>query len=179
MEQIRLALSQLDVTNDNHWTSDGLPRIETLKFLTGLTLTRAEITEAAPRFSRISPQLSVVTPEVVAETVAPVVDEIKPDLLTQLDFENATLNSMYKEKTNLELAIVEQNKVIVDLTEQIEREIGVVTSQDAIQAYLANQRKLLEDRAIKLKMIADSGINLKDLSEGLKSPLDSFLSRKR
>lgn len=58
MTTILAALGQLDIKNDNHWTSEGLPKVDTVKFLSGIsTLTRDDITKAAPSFSRHSPAL--------------------------------------------------------------------------------------------------------------------------
>lgn len=52
---IQEALSKLDVNNDNHWTSDGLPKVDTVKMLTGNpALTREQITQADPQFNRES-----------------------------------------------------------------------------------------------------------------------------
>lgn len=47
------ALSQLDSANPNHWTADGLPRLDTLKMLAGdPALTREAVTAVAPGYSR-------------------------------------------------------------------------------------------------------------------------------
>lgn len=52
-EKIIAALRQLDVTNDNHWTSEGQPRIDTVKLLSGdQTVTREAIGQAVPGFVR-------------------------------------------------------------------------------------------------------------------------------
>lgn len=53
-EQIVAALQKLDVNNDGHWTQDGLPRIETVRLFAGnQSLTRENITAAAPDFTRL------------------------------------------------------------------------------------------------------------------------------
>lgn len=50
---IRAALQQLDPSNDEHWTQDGLPRTDVMQKLTGRkNLTRQEITAADETFSR-------------------------------------------------------------------------------------------------------------------------------
>ena len=52
-EQILAALRQLDPSNDNHWTAEGSPRLETLKLLAGgAALARDQVTAAAPGYSR-------------------------------------------------------------------------------------------------------------------------------
>ena len=54
-DDIRTALGKLDVKNDDHWTSDGLPRIDALGLPSGIT--RAAVTTAAPQFTRTNPSL--------------------------------------------------------------------------------------------------------------------------
>jgi hypothetical protein len=52
-QQILTALKALDVANDNHWTADGLPRLDTVKMLAANpTLSREAVEAAAPGFNR-------------------------------------------------------------------------------------------------------------------------------
>ena len=58
MNAILEALVKLDILNDNHWTNDGLPRLEPLRMLVGNQgLSREDVTKAAPGFSRQTPKL--------------------------------------------------------------------------------------------------------------------------
>lgn len=53
MSKTIAALQQLDPKNDNHWTSDGLPRLETVRLMAGdAQLTREAVTAALPGFTR-------------------------------------------------------------------------------------------------------------------------------
>lgn len=53
--QIAAALAKLDISNDNHWTADGLARLETVRMLAGdQSLTREAVTAAVPGHSRAS-----------------------------------------------------------------------------------------------------------------------------
>jgi hypothetical protein len=53
--KIRDALFKLDVNNDAHWTSDGLPRLEVVKSLSNESvLTREQLTAAVPGFTRVN-----------------------------------------------------------------------------------------------------------------------------
>jgi hypothetical protein len=49
---LQAALQSLDPQNDNHWTAEGAPRLDTVKFLTGESFTREAVNAAAPGFSR-------------------------------------------------------------------------------------------------------------------------------
>lgn len=52
-DDIVKALAQLDSGNDDHWTDDGLPRVNIMQELTkDPALTRKQISEAAPGFSK-------------------------------------------------------------------------------------------------------------------------------
>lgn len=48
-------LLKLDPENDNHWTDEGLPKITALKFSVGSNLTRDDVNEVAPNFTRSNP----------------------------------------------------------------------------------------------------------------------------
>ncbi len=64
-DKIQDALRKLDTTKDTHWTQDGLPAINIVKVLAGVSnVTRAEIEAAAPGFTRNAP--------VVTQTPVPV-----------------------------------------------------------------------------------------------------------
>lgn len=53
MSKTIAALQQLDPKNDNHWTSDGLPRLETVRLMAGdAQLTREAVSAAMPGFTR-------------------------------------------------------------------------------------------------------------------------------
>lgn len=49
---ILAALAKLDPENDQHWTADGAPRIDAVTDLVGAPVTRAQIVNAAPKFTR-------------------------------------------------------------------------------------------------------------------------------
>ena len=59
--QIVAALDELDIDNDNHWTGDGDPRLEAVsEFLNGEKVTRAQVKDAAPHFTRTNPELAEI-----------------------------------------------------------------------------------------------------------------------
>ena len=54
-KQILEALAQADVEDDEQWTADGAIRVDFVENLTGVALTRADITNVAPKFNRKNP----------------------------------------------------------------------------------------------------------------------------
>jgi len=73
-EKILAALQKLDVNNDNHWTQDGLPRVETVRMLASdQALTREQVTAAAPEFTRLHAYNALqATQQAPAATAAPI-----------------------------------------------------------------------------------------------------------
>lgn len=66
MKTLIEALLELDPDNPNHWTSDGLPKVDALRFATANpSLTRDDITTAAPLFTRDNRVLEEPEPEPV------------------------------------------------------------------------------------------------------------------
>lgn len=54
--EIKDALAQLDPLNDDHWTADGLPRMDVIEALMDdKSVTRKMVTDVAPNFSRENP----------------------------------------------------------------------------------------------------------------------------
>lgn len=57
-QKLKDALLELDVTNDEHWTQDGLPRLDVLKAkLNGESVTRADIFNVCKSFNRANPTI--------------------------------------------------------------------------------------------------------------------------
>lgn len=225
-DKIKAALLALDVTNDNHWTNDGAPRIDSLKIAVGNpSLTREDVNAAVPGFSRATagnfaetgtsgvapaptptPGDAPVTAtsaeqEAPAPAPAPESDDLPnlggeplaeqvntsrgtmqlPDV-TGMDLEEANefLSQLMDVRSQVQQAIPEvQNQIA-----RLEHELKVATGTDnhnPIQAYLASQVALNEERAALRLTVEESGVNLKDLSQRLgASPIDQALaSRKR
>jgi hypothetical protein len=64
---LKHALSQLDGKNNDHWTSDGQPRLDIVTKLAKRTITREEVTGDASAFNRKNLTLDPVSPSGVQE----------------------------------------------------------------------------------------------------------------
>lgn len=63
MSKILAALQQLDPKNDNHWTTDGMPRLETVRLMSGDSqLSRDAVSAASPGFTRAKAPLQAASP---------------------------------------------------------------------------------------------------------------------
>lgn len=72
-EEILEALLGLSPGNDEHWTADGLPRLDAVENLLGASVTRKQLTNAAPDFNRAMAQ------SVVEEATSQGDDAEQPD----------------------------------------------------------------------------------------------------
>lgn len=66
--EIRAALLKLDAKNDDHWTEDGLPRVDALGLPKGIG--RQAVTAAAPLFTRANMVVDEQPKAAPAETIA-------------------------------------------------------------------------------------------------------------
>ena len=180
MSKILEALGKLDPANENHWTADGLPRIETVRMLAGdQGITREQITAEAPDFSRSSAVIapaSTESPAVEAQPEAEVVDY--SEAIEKAKYEVDRLTEIRNEVTE---ALAKATKDLDDLIDLQHKEGPVETTDTAIQGYLASQRAVLEERARRNKVLAESGVTLQDIQQLIPqvSPLDQALSKKK
>ena len=180
------ALLALDVSNDNHWTAEGLPRVETIQALTGESTDRKKISAFAPAFNRSNPSLEPVdeivktADELPGVTTAQNSQGIEAEIDTdeasdeeQLHAYNVGLESLYKQRDELISAIqrIEQARDIIVM--RLDDKIADNTPS-TIQGYLASQRKHLESRGLVQKQIVESGVDLGALQKAIApAPIDA------
>lgn len=85
---IKEALASLDALDDEQWTQDGAPKTEVVSELVGHKVSRAEIIEAAPKFSRENMVLEdddKKEPEVKTETEETVIDNSVLEAFAEMD----------------------------------------------------------------------------------------------
>ena len=195
------ALSKLDSNNDNHWTADNLPRLETVKMITGdASLTLESILEQFPDFKRqtagvvidsvvISPP--VITPPVVIvkenlnETQRPTKKSLKnaiketEKVLVGIDAEKEVLLTLEKDYYLAKAAYENQLAIVDKLISDSQNDLTPASdTQQSIKHYHAAQLQVLQSRQAKLTMIKDSGIDLKLLADDLRAPIDRPKARR-
>lgn len=195
---IKEALSKLDTLDNDQWTADGAPKIDAVKDLLGRAVTRQEIVDAAPAFSRENPMVDETPdePEVV-ETEAEDTSAIEAfaeeepmelgEFLTMLQTIPATqLSAMLEVLRVQEQTVIEHRKRVEEMglrvrqsvmhvKARIQREVPDVDNQTAIREYLDSQQKT---RAAKhaLTHAVLKGIDLKQLDP--RSAIDRAMARK-
>ncbi len=166
-QKITAALAKLDPANDNHWTADGAPRIEAVRMISGdQTISRDDITQAAPMFTRSNAMLpsdtgtgetqaaapAAVQARTQPENIIPEQDEgLEGDAPDQDDVEAALANVRKRIEANRkatsslhsEMLILQQEEArLYDLSVENHHQ----NAQKTIQEYLANQRRINAER---------------------------------
>lgn len=207
--KIREALSQLDVANDNHWTADGLPRLDTVKMLAAdQSITREHVNAALPGFTRSgvvrsesaqtagaqaaqaaeTPSPDPVTSGVqsaapAAESAAPVAESAQTEDLEKLREsvreQQLLIERMDKHKAEFDTAYREERQKLDDLRARLQEIEPEDGTPQAIRSYLDAQQKILAQRAQRKALIRESGIPLKELAENLRAPIDSRQKQRR
>lgn len=199
------ALSKLDPKNDAHWTSDGLPRLETVKLFAGdSNLSREAVTAAAPGFSRANNALQTASTDPAATApAAPPVQGVVTKSEGGDDAADTTGDGSSVLQTEPEgageqdplsvahdrLAEAEARKAQADQEYQAavsavdkildERAAagGGETLAQQVSSYHQRQLDILNQRAAHKKALAESGIKLADLLPS-RAKLDAAFDRK-
>lgn len=139
MLSIAQALAALDPSDDDHWTGDGLPKVELVAHLAGSGVTRARITDAAPDFNRERSQELREKAESVPRETPPPPPPVDVDPAAYVEPEDDVVGldvkDVYADVDLVERAIKEfnrQNTILDSKKTAIEakiREIGVRTAR--------------------------------------------------
>lgn len=76
MSDLKDALKQLDVNNDDHWTKGGLPMVDVVSHFHGEPVTRSDIAEVWPDFTRDAAINDQTPPSAAVASSAPTDEEI-------------------------------------------------------------------------------------------------------
>ena len=166
------ALKQLDANNDDHWTTDGHPRLDAVKELMGGTaVSREEVTKAAPAFSRSNLELPNTEPQRADGTTQPAGTAPEEAADEELTVELGKA---------IEAARKAQERVN-DLQNRIGRKAQKAaepsSKENPIRQYLERQQAALAERKSVLDALNESGLKLGEIQKTLKAPIDAAMAR--
>lgn len=197
---IKEALGQLDTLNDDQWTSEGMPKVDVVSALVGSTVTRQQIIDSAPKFSRQNTDLDAEEEEGTEEEVQSV--EIDEDLIADfLKAEPKTVQEFLEflkdvpaeQLLELEEGLREQqsqlNKSRTTLEEfdgrvrqalsftkaRIKRDVPDMSDAEANRAYLRSQAEARAEKAA-LSQALLKGVDVSALDP--RAPIDRAFARK-
>ena len=191
-----LAAGMLDPSNNDHWTQDGLPRLDALSSIVGREVTRKEVTESLPDLRRVSlkPSGSDDSAPVVPDGLD--INSMSDDEIGQISVERLATDEVLLEKLIAlqESRAAEAMKVKSDAESRLERLYRQVSRLSVIRErfhpdnsqdfgeqnrrFIAQQHKNRKDRADRLeKVIGATGSTPQELARATatKSPIDAAL----
>lgn len=190
-EKIKEALSELDTVDDDQWTNEGAPLVEVVSRLVGENVTRQEIVEAAPKFTRENPELEEDNSsdgEEQPNETAPDPDQdsepeenITEDEPSVKDLENR-MKEIDGDRADIEREITELKEHSVALKfekKKIQNYINSLSpnsdNQTAIREFINSQNQSREDR-VNVRNGILRGVDPSTLDP--RSKLDAAMSRK-
>ena len=154
-ELLQNALLQLDTESDNHWTADGLPRLDTVKFISGVSnVTRADLTAAAPGFSRAVPAFEMAQPGNTPEpAIAPPVPPAEPPAVEPVP---PAIETPEVPEGVMQVEAVEPEKPVVD-TSGLEQQLAAVREEMGVKQLQRDQlsNELLQLAAKEAQLAAE------------------------
>lgn len=180
-DKIKEALAKLDIDNDDHWTTEGLPRLDVMKDLVGVAVSRADITAAAKGFSRKTPNLENEKPELTgsgeqadeeASTVAETQDgetteETETEEVTEVEEGSdeaieaevaAARKNLDEANARYKAAVEAMDVVIMRRSKEANRE----TQASTVKAFQESQRKQREKAVARQRAMAEAMAASKD-----------------
>jgi len=171
------AIQSLDVNNNKHWTSDGLPRLDVLSEVTASQVTRELVKEVAFGFTRTNttinstvtetnPVAEIITKKTTAENQNE--DELLMVEISKLEDVNINLVA---QQVTLQDKIKANEEIISSLRLKLSNEDDPHKLSNSLQLLFAasdRDRRLFEE---KQNFILKSGVDLSVLTSGF-NPLD-------
>jgi TolA-binding protein len=193
-------LGRLDPKDDGQWTTDGLPKLEAVRWLSkDQSFSRADIQAVAPNFSREN--ISLVEDDNADQTGAWAGSNAVGDGSTEPTEETAPAaegngsqaEELEREIREIKRFVENRRRDIEECKEQITKAeeelvtreaalhklIPQQTSQDAIRSYLDGQVKLNEERAAHITAFKESGFDIKQFLPPGASRLDQALAARK
>ena len=199
---LKEALMELDALDDDQWTADGAPKLDAVANLVGKKVSRQDVIDAAPEFTRenmVVPEDKDPEPEKVPDPepdpldLAVLEEYVNGDPMTERSFliflskinsvdlpplETVLIEQLDEAVKTIELAQDLRNRVKLSLAytrNRIKREIPDMSNQKAIQTFIASQKETRQEKILKTRAIL-KGVDLKSLDP--RAAIDRAMSRK-
>ena len=166
MMDLKQAIDSLNVENDDHWTENGLPKLDVIKDLTGKSHSRKEITDAAPLVTRErlmkGESTEIKAPE-ADKAEKPEVEQTKEVEVKVEKSNEDTIDSLRAKLEDFNRDLRSAEKVVhdakQDMMDVLAKRDATVTRLDSLMAkvpknsavmdYLVTRQKLREEQMVK------------------------------
>ena len=177
MEKILEVLRSLDPQDDNHWTDEGMPKLEVVQNLAGdEEITREMITEAAPLFSRVNP---LETPDNVSTDAPEEPDPAETETKIEIATKEATDADKEVQAAMDKRSAAEKKRDHLLTEREKSSEPLHVQNQKEIQRFIKSQNQQRVDRAERRRQFL-KGMSPQDLQDlAGKAPIDIAMQRNK
>lgn len=188
--EIKEALEQLDVLDDDHWTTDGLPRVDAVEGILGRDVSRQDITDAAPGFNRDEGLKPDSDPDLESESgsdpleIKDPIDAVEAEIeskIHDLSVMLAEANRQYEDAKNRMKTLSTESDILSMRLQRIRRSRPKRRENTDIGAYLAQAAKTRQERAERAMQFIVAGTSAADVVKALnpKAPIDQALNRRK
>lgn len=189
------AVRQLDITNDDYWTADGLPATSAVSMVMGRNVTRRDINLAAPGITRMklsedpnaaptapasAPEESAAPEPAPADAPVATTDELTA-AREVLAAEELKLHELKAAADAAAAAAVAQARRVSAATATVRRATTPQASQSAVIDYLRSEREQRAARAKLAHELRESGITpeVAAMAQFAGSKIDRVMSARR
>lgn len=168
-DQILESLSLLDPADDEHWTQEGLPRLD----MVGEGVSRKEIQAVAPLFNRRNAEV----PE--PPEPEPTREELEAAMRVRKLEAEVALKSAVKVRNEAIKAVADAEKVIAGLAmeaREIDKRSDTEINQEFLNADFQNRLKKAEQREQASRLLAQAGVNGNDIRMYTLGPADRAIA---
>lgn len=173
--QILESLSLLDPTEDEHWTQEGLPRLD----MVGEGVTRKEIQAVAPLFNRKSSVLPEAEPELTPAEVKKTLEEELLDVQKRTNDAKAAIEAARQAKIDAEKALYDAQMALEQIRYD-EKAKDTRTDTEINMDYLKsefNQRLMRAQRRKHVhELLEMADLNTNDIQVLTSSPIDRAIA---
>lgn len=150
--ELKEALLQLDPLNDAHWTGNGDPLIGAVEGFLGSPVTRKEIVDAAPDYSRKSAgdQSSLLFKE-EPENAIPEKEEAEEVILQPLSDDEADQFAQYVEENYETLGQAQMTEFVSQVSDE-DAQVGIA-QLDKLEAAIGEELKAIQSKIAKVRLL--------------------------
>lgn len=172
-KQLGDALETLNPENDNHWTTDGAPKLEALETIMGEKVKRADVTKMFPLFTReVSQDNAAIAKVEVVE--APVVETDVGDALHDaVDLAEEALNLARKNLDSATISLGITQEHYANALKARDDAYPPLTNTENIREFLDEQHRQ------RIARFAGAFIRKEDAAFLAKAPVDKAFAAKR
>jgi hypothetical protein len=172
-DKILESLSKLDPENNDHWTQNGQPLLSAV----GEGVTRSQIIEVAPLFSRENPEL----PSVEEVPPEPTYQDLVAEFQAKLAEAQAALELSLKMQSEADEEVKRCHQVLEDLRDaqrNSDKRSDTEINQDLIYADLNRRLAKAQDHARIRQFMDAHGVNPTDVNLLSMGPADRAIARR-